>query len=293
MNASAQWYQNTTIPFPITYTDEHWQDLPYFFNERNEGRSRFHQRYDTPSMYQDMMQKTYRMATEVDVVCGRILDVLERQGVLNHTLVIFTTDNGNMHGQKGLAEKWYPYEESLRVPLILYDPRMPRDTVGTRNDAFTLNIDLAPTILAAAGIRPPSVMQGRDIAELYLPPTSSSFLPWRQEFLYEFFWNQKHVCNCVCDGGVLIYVLAVCIRVLTQLRVATVSLQRIPNSIALVRKGLKYIYWPDFRYHQVFDLDKDPLEENDVVGGKPSLLYLTYLRRLFELQRIVASGLSV
>ena len=74
---------------------------------------------------------------------------------------------------------------------------------------------------------------------------------------------------------------------------AAFSLQRIPNSLALVRKGLKYIYWPDFGYHQVFDLDKDPLEENDVVGGKPNRLYSQYYQRLFELQRMVTSGFSV
>lgn len=45
------------------------------------------------------------MATEVDTTCGRILEELEQQGVLNKTLVIFTTDNGNMHGEHGLAEK--------------------------------------------------------------------------------------------------------------------------------------------------------------------------------------------
>jgi arylsulfatase len=53
------------------------------------------------------MKNTYRMATEVDTVCGRIIEELERQGVLNKMLVIFTTDNGNFHGQHGLAEKWY------------------------------------------------------------------------------------------------------------------------------------------------------------------------------------------
>ena len=47
----------------------------------------------------------YRMVTEVDTTCGKILDKLEEQGVLNNTLIIFTTDNGNLHGEHGLAEK--------------------------------------------------------------------------------------------------------------------------------------------------------------------------------------------
>jgi len=50
-------------------------------------------------------QNMYRMATEVDQTCGRILNKLKEQGVLDNTLVIFTTDNGNLHGEHGLAEK--------------------------------------------------------------------------------------------------------------------------------------------------------------------------------------------
>lgn len=50
-------------------------------------------------------QNMYRMVSEVDTTCGKILDKLEEQGVLNNTLIIFTTDNGNLHGEHGLAEK--------------------------------------------------------------------------------------------------------------------------------------------------------------------------------------------
>lgn len=51
------------------------------------------------------MKKTYRMATEVDTACGVILEKLKEQNVLDETIVIFTTDNGNFHGEHGLAEK--------------------------------------------------------------------------------------------------------------------------------------------------------------------------------------------
>jgi arylsulfatase A-like enzyme len=74
--------------------------------------------------------------------------------------VIFTTDNGYFHGERGLADKWYPYEESIRVPLIIRDPRMPASKHGRTDDSVTLNIDLAPTFLAAAGINAPAGMQG-------------------------------------------------------------------------------------------------------------------------------------
>ena len=72
-----------------------------------------------------------------------------------------------------MAEKWYPFEEALRVPLVIQDPRMSDSVRGTVEDAMTLNIDLTPTILAAAGLEPSSFMQGRDIAPLYLDRSKS------------------------------------------------------------------------------------------------------------------------
>ena len=122
-------------------------------------------RYKCESDCQMNMKNTYRMATEVSTMVGRLMYELERQGVLNSTLVIFTTDNGNLHGQHGLAEKWIPLEESMRVPLIVMDYRMPREPQGKLIDEYTLNVDLAPILLSAAGIPIPDVMQGRDIVD--------------------------------------------------------------------------------------------------------------------------------
>jgi arylsulfatase len=61
----------------------------------------------------------------------------------------------------------YPHQESIRVPLIIKDPRMSPQFIGTTNDEFTLNIDLAATILSAAGLQPLPSMMGRDMSVLY------------------------------------------------------------------------------------------------------------------------------
>lgn len=66
--------------------------------------------------------------------------------------------------------------------MIIHDPRMADSIKGTTNDEFTLNIDLAPTILRAAGIPIPDKMHGRDMSELYLSPDRTD---WRKEFFYE------------------------------------------------------------------------------------------------------------
>jgi arylsulfatase A-like enzyme len=241
-------YQNVTVPTPKTAGDEYFQRLPYFIaNEKNEGRVRWHWRFDTPEKYQTMMKAYYRMATELDATCGRVLEELKKQGVLDHTLVIFTGDNGYFHGEHGLADKWYPYQESIRVPLIVRDPRLPAARRGKTNDELVLNVDLAPTILAATGVPAPATMQGRDFAPLYLasqPPA------WRDEFFYEH---------------------------------ATIkNTDFIPSSQALVRKDVKYIYWPDFQQEELFDLQADPSEEHNLAADPAQTDRLAKLRARFE-----------
>lgn len=105
-NSSMSMYEDDTIPVPVTATEEAWRKMPPFFGDGNEGRSRWRWRFDTPDKHQSMMKNYYRMATEVDTSVGVLLDVLRNEGVLNNTLIIFTTDNGNFHAEHGLADKW-------------------------------------------------------------------------------------------------------------------------------------------------------------------------------------------
>lgn len=263
-NKSLPLYANKTVPTPKTATEKHFQDLPHFFrNGRNFGRGRWQGRYSTPQLYQKMMKNMYRMVTEVDETCGRILEELKKQQVLSRTIVIFTTDNGNFHGEHGLAEKWFPYEESIRVPLIIEDPRMPTVMRGKRNDDFTLNIDLAPTILSAAKIPVPGVMQGRDMSQLYRQTHQDDNSKWRDEFYYEWFTGDK---------------------------------QAIPASLALVRKDSKYILWPDYDYEQLFRLDDDPFEEKDLFQTtlKTDKILLDSMKtRMGELKNLAAAGVSL
>jgi arylsulfatase A-like enzyme len=240
-------YREATVPVPRTATQEHFKRLPPFVgNEKNEGRNRWRWRFDTEEKYQEFMKNYYRLATEVDTACGRVLDELRQQGELERTLVIFTTDNGYFHGEHGLADKWYPYEESIRVPLIVRDPRLVPARRGALDEAMTLNVDLAPTILAAAGIPAPKTMQGRDLAPLYL---SSQKPGWRTEFFYE---------HAVIKNA-----------------------EFIPASEAMVRREVKYIWWPDFKHEELFDLKADPFEERNLAGDPAQQGRLQELRKRF------------
>lgn len=239
-------YEDVTVPVPSNATEESWNNLPDFFNEKNEGRNRWHWRFDSPKKFQTMMKNYYRLATEVDAVCGLVVKELERQGVLENTLVIFTTDNGYYHAEHGLADKWYPHQESIRVPLIIRDPRMAKEKKGTTNEDFTLSVDLAPTILTATGFDQPKAMQGRDLSPLYLADEKPE---WRDEFFYEH----------------------------ATLRDASF----IPASEALVRKDFKYFYWPEQKVEQLFDMRTDPHEENDLIDSPEHAEQLAEMRTQF------------
>lgn len=249
-------YKDVAVPIPKTATPDHFRKLPPFIaNDNNESRNRWHWRFDTPERYQEYMKNYYRLATEVDSTCEAVLAELKKQCVLENTLVIFTTDNGYFHGEHELADKWYPYEESIRVPLIVRDPRMAQTKHGQTNDALTLNVDLAPTILAAAGIKAPVGMQGTNLAPLYLAKEKPQ---WRTEFFYE------HA--IIRDKNF------------------------IPASEALVRKDWKYVLWPDFNHEELFDLTADPLEEHDLASDPTQAKRLNEMRTRFNELKSQASS---
>jgi arylsulfatase A-like enzyme len=247
-------YRDVEIPVPPTATGEAFRKLPPFIaNDRNESRNRWKWRFDTPEKYQTMMKNYFRLVSEVDATCGRLLDQLEQDGVLDRTLVVFMADNGYFHGEHGLADKWYPHEQSIRVPLIIRDPRLPAEKRGVTRDEFALNVDIAPTLLAAAGLPAPERMQGKDLAPLYLaaePP------PWRQEFFYE--------------------------------HAVIRDVNFIPASQALVTKEWKYFYWPDFKKEQLFHLAADPGEQNDLAAEPAQAERLAAMRRQFRALRDAA-----
>jgi len=95
---------------------------------------------------------------------GRIVAALDRLGLFAHTHILFFSDHGDMHGSHGLFRKTNPYEESIRVPLIisgisrLYGMRRGPST------ALVSNVDLAPTSLGLCGLPVPANMRGRDLS---------------------------------------------------------------------------------------------------------------------------------
>ena len=176
-------YQDVTVPLPYTAATEYHTRVPDFL-KNSMNRDRWAVRFRSPARYQQSVKDYYRLITGVDAVVGRIREALKERGLDDNTVVIFTSDHGFFLGEYGFAGKWTPHDVSIRVPLVIYDPRA--KAPGSRRDQMTLGIDMAPTILGFAGITPPTVMQGQSLRPLLdgEPPSN-----WRESFFYEHWFN--------------------------------------------------------------------------------------------------------
>jgi arylsulfatase len=239
-------YRNMSIPNAFGNDNVSYSRLPYFLNDpiqKTESRRRYENIFIPSNVYQETLQRYYALVTEVDTAFGVIINELKTRGMYDNTLILFTTDNGYFHGEHGLSGKWYPYQESIRVPMIIRDPRMSMEHRGTIKDQFVLNVDLAPTILGAAQIVLPTnhTMQGYDISSLYIVTenaSSSSLVVspenWRTDFFYE-----HH----------------------------SMGRTYITSSTAVIQKEYSYMVWPEWNnYELLFNLSQDVHEQFNVIN---------------------------
>jgi arylsulfatase A-like enzyme len=105
----------------------------------------------------------YGLVTWVDDTVGRMLNVLDRTGLAENTIVVFTADHGENLGSLGLVQKGGPNEESIRIPMIVRGPGACR---GVNQSHVGSLVDLAPALLSMSGLEAPSHFQGRDLSPL-------------------------------------------------------------------------------------------------------------------------------
>src|SRR5207253_973782 len=105
-------YADVTFPVPKTMTADFFQAQPDFL-KNSESRVRFKWRFDEPRKYHEMVRGYYKMISGVDLVVGRIRTALQKRGLADDTVIVFTSDNGYFLGDRGFADKWYIYEHSI------------------------------------------------------------------------------------------------------------------------------------------------------------------------------------
>ena len=174
-------YPDVQAPLPRLNDPTIFDAHPDFL-KTSLNRIRYHWRWDSPEKYQINMIAYYRMISGYDHAIQRILDVLSEKEMDKNTIIIFSADNGYYLGDRGFAGKWSHYEESIRVPLIIYDPRLPSESIGKVVNSMSLNLDIPATIMDYAGLDIPEQYQGGSLVPIV---KNSSNGNWRSDFIIE------------------------------------------------------------------------------------------------------------
>jgi N-acetylglucosamine-6-sulfatase len=190
----------------------------------------------------EVVRNQMRCLASVDEGVGQLLDALKRRGLLDETVVIVTADNGYLHGEHGLYNtKYWPYEESIRVPFVVRYPPLFRP--GTVREELLLNVDLAPTLLDLAGVEPRVKFHGRSFVPLLGEPSGS----WRTAILAEFFPEKVN--------------------------------PRVPAWQAVRTERWKYIHYPRLEgMDEIYDLAADPGELSNRIGDPGAAVPLEQLQ---------------
>lgn len=171
---------------PLSMEPANQKDAPMWLqNQRNSWHGvefPYHSQLDIGEYYKQYAETLYG----VDHSVGRVLNYLEKEGMLESTLVVYMGDNGFMFGEHGLIDKRTAYETSMRVPMLAHCPDLIKP--GTVVSQVVANIDVAPTLLEVAGLEAPDYMDGKSV----LPFLKGQSQPWRKGLLYEYYWERNY-----------------------------------------------------------------------------------------------------
>ncbi|MEM9259578.1 MAG: sulfatase/phosphatase domain-containing protein, partial [Bacteroidota bacterium] len=150
---------------------------------------------DTPAALRERYTRQLQAMTGIDRMVGQLRAKLTELGLAQNTVLIFTSDHGLFMGEYGLGGKAFCYEITTHVPLIIYNPIVPKRDRGKTSDALVQSIDLAPTMLSFAGIFTPLSYQGKDLN----PLLAGNEKTVRDYLFTENLWS-THFGNPRCDA---------------------------------------------------------------------------------------------
>lgn len=174
------------------------------------------------------MQDYLACVQSVDDNIGRFLEFLDKNGLAENTIVIYTSDQGFFLGEHNFFDKRFMYEESLRMPFLIRWPNKIKP--GSIGKGMVLNVDFAPMMLDAAGVKVPADMQGRSFLSLLKGQAPKD---WRSSMYYRYYHPGDH--NVAAHYG-------------------------------LRTERYKLIYFHKLNQWELYDLQKDPLEMRNVYG---------------------------
>jgi len=131
--------------------------------------------------YQRYIKDYLRCIDSIDENVGRVLDYLEKQDLMDNTVIVYSSDQSFLLGEHGMYDKRWMFEESLKMPFIMHWPN--QTTPGSRETQLIQNIDYAPTFCDIAGVTPPKTMQGTSLKKLL----KNSEEKWREGIYYHYY----------------------------------------------------------------------------------------------------------
>ena len=168
-------FRDQTLPLPDHYIarkDIKTPKLPLEIHHV-EDRQTIYDHVDTPDGARERLTRQYQAMVGIDRLVGNLMEKLKELKLDKNTIIFFSSDHGLLMGQYGLGGKGLLYEYCTKVSTIVYDPRLPKKKRVHRNDALVQSIDIAPTMLAKAGIEIPKEFQGKDISALLTDETAT------------------------------------------------------------------------------------------------------------------------
>ncbi|WP_456084255.1 sulfatase family protein [Leyella stercorea] len=227
--------------------------------------------------YQVYIRDYMSVIASVDESVGRVLDYLDKNGLTDNTMIVYTSDQGFYMGEHGWFDKRFMYEESLRTPLIVSYPGHTKP--GSVCNRLVQNIDYAPTFLALAGVQQPKDMPGRSLVPVLT--NGDNVKNWRQSIYYHYYdyptyhMVRKHdgvrterykLIHFYGKGGLD--------------AVSENKYQNVPGTREYgTMKGLESIGYFEPKdeavdYCELYDLQADPHEQNNIFG-KPGTENIT------------------
>jgi arylsulfatase A-like enzyme len=183
---TANLYKDIVIPDPDLKEDKYFNALPEGVR-KGFNRTRWDWRFDTPEKYQKMVKGYYRMISGVDLEIAKIRQELKAKGIDKNTVIILMGDNGYFLGERQIADKWLMYDLSIRVPLIIYDPRVQKHLDV---EAMALNLDVSATIADLAGLAQPKSWHGKSLVPIV---SGNSNNVQRDTILIEHLWERESI----------------------------------------------------------------------------------------------------
>lgn len=175
-------YNGVVIPKPSTFDDD-LKGWPGRSKAVVEAKNKIgtHVNPDGTRSLEELCKDYYAGLVAVDDMVGRLFSQLEAMGAMDDTAIVHSSDHGYFLGEFRMFDKRLMYEPSIRVPMMIRYPKAIK--AGSVRKEMVLDLDIAPTVLELAGVKPRPEMQGRSMVNL----ANEGDRHWRREWLYDYY----------------------------------------------------------------------------------------------------------